>query len=176
MHACGKHPMNNKRLLLSSISPLIFLQSKIFGTRVSFVHTFRKPLKYRVYICGWNEEKVFVYHINFTETSFYKSAQFARSGWRMFPKIVDFSDVCAVSMNYHLRYCSPKHFSIFTTVGNSWEFCTGTKTRFGPKQQEIQKHEKPNFSINLWHLVGDFNREKLPKTLRLQIDWSQTRS
>ena len=51
-----------------------------------------------------------------------------------------------VSENSGLQWClcsfyelsppllPPQALSIFTTVGNSWEFCTGIKTRFGPKQ------------------------------------------
>ena len=133
--------MNNKRLLLSSISPLIFFSVLYFLKQyewdlfIRYFFLLQNNTSEIQSLCGWNEEKVFVYRrINYTETSFYKSAQFARSGSRMFPKIVDYSAVCALSMNYHLRYCSPKHFSIFTTVGNSWEFCTRIKTIFGPKQ------------------------------------------
>ena len=128
---------------------------------------YRKPLKYRASVDRIIRRKYLFFCINYTETSFYKSAQFAGSGSRMFPKIVDFSDVCAVSMNYHLRYCSPKHFSIFTTVGGSSEFCTRIKTTFGPKKQsntimdrltDFQTHKEHNFQRG----TGGWKFESIP--------------
>ena len=52
-------------------------------------------------------------------------------------------------MNYHLRYCPLKHFSIFTTVRNSREFCTGITTTWSKNNTTI--------SIEQWwlHHVND---------------------
>ena len=74
----------------------------------------------------------------------------------MFPKIVeivDFSDVCAVSMNYHLRYCPPKHFLYLPQLVTLENFAQESKQDLGQNNTWVldgrDPHEKPNSNKNL---------------------------
>ena len=66
----------------------------------------------------------------------------------MFPKIVDFSDVCAVSMNYHLRYCPPKHFLYLPQLVTLENFAQEPKQDLGQNNSHVGAgwEEKPIFN------------------------------